>query len=178
MDFPFRRPQTQSGFPLVVGNGEQNFARDGNDERHDHNGEHQARGKKADPVGRALKQRQESESVLERGLHLGAHQGHENEHSEQAIDNAGYRRQQVDQKSESVGKAPRRKFRQENGGTYSERHGHEQSHRRGNQGSVDEGQRAKLVEDRIPIPGYQKMPAEFMPRQCRQNPITGTRAWR
>ena len=41
--FPARRAQRQSRFSLIVGTAQNHFARNRNDERHDHHGEHHAR---------------------------------------------------------------------------------------------------------------------------------------
>src|SRR6266581_3597983 len=53
--FPARGPEREGGFALVARDGEKHFTGDGNDIGDDHNGEDNARGQKADAVGRALK---------------------------------------------------------------------------------------------------------------------------
>ena len=57
-------PKRERGFALIARHGKQNFARNGNDERHDHDGEHDSRRQKADAVGRPLEKRQKPERVL------------------------------------------------------------------------------------------------------------------
>ena len=48
--FPASGAEGQGGFALFARDGEQNFARDGNDEGDDHDGENDSGGKKADAV--------------------------------------------------------------------------------------------------------------------------------
>ena len=64
----------------------------------------------------------------------------------------------------------RSQFGQKNCRSHAQRHGDEHSHGRRHHRSVHEGKRAELVEYRIPILGYQEMPAELMPRERRENP--------
>ena len=77
-------------------------------------GKHHACGQKADAVGRPLKQRKESERVLEKRLNLGAHQWHQDENTKQTVNDARYRRQQVDHERQDVRNPPGRQFGKKN----------------------------------------------------------------
>ena len=58
--FPASGTESESGFALIARNGEQHFARDGNDVGNHHDGEDDAGGEEADAVGGALRKTEES----------------------------------------------------------------------------------------------------------------------
>ena len=60
-------PKRHGGFALFARNGQQDFARNGNDEWDDHDGQHDSRSEKTHSVIRALKKRRNPRVVLSAG---------------------------------------------------------------------------------------------------------------
>src|SRR4029077_11986555 len=80
---PARGTKREGRFALIAGDGHQHFTRDGNNVRNDHDGENNARGEKTYAIDRALKERQETQGVLQRGLNVLAHQRNDDKNTEQ-----------------------------------------------------------------------------------------------
>ena len=58
-------PRAKSGFALIPGHGEQNFAGDGNNVGNHHDGEDDARSEEADPVRGTLEKGEETERIFQ-----------------------------------------------------------------------------------------------------------------
>src|SRR5207302_10387077 len=98
-------------------------------------------------------------------LNIRAHQGHDDEDAEDTVDDAGNGGQKIDEEFESVRNPSGGQFRKKNGGADAYRYGHEQRHRGGDQRAVNEGQRAKLIENGVPYRGVEKIEAELVARE-------------
>src|SRR5579863_10257983 len=168
--FPASGAQRQRRFALLAWNGEQHFARDRNNEGNHHDRKDDAGGKKSDAVVWPGKKRQESERMFQSGTDRGTHQGHDHENSEQAIDDAGHGREQVDQERDSIAESSRRKLGQKDRRRQSQRHGDGKRHNRGDERAVNKRRSAVVIEDRVPDAGPEKAETEFRSRELRIHP--------
>src|SRR5712664_3780681 len=163
--FPASGAKRESGFALVARDREEHFARDGNNVGNDHDGEDDAGGQKSDAVGRALKEREEAEGMLERGLNVLTHQRNNDEDTKEAIDDAGNGGEKINEKFERIGNPCRGELREKDGGTDAEGDGDDQRNGGRDEGAVNERQRTELAKDGIPDGGAEKIEAEFVPRK-------------
>ncbi len=97
-----------------------------------------------------MKERKETESVLQRRLNVLAHQGNDDENAKEAVNYAGDGGKQVDKEFERVRKSRGREFREKNGRADAEGDGDQQRYRRGDERAVNEGQRSEVIENRVP----------------------------
>src|SRR5208283_3135218 len=92
--------------------------RNGDDERHDHDGQNDSSGEEAHSVVRALEklaeERNMAESVDQNRPNGRPHKWYDDKDSEKAIDHAGHRGEQVNQERYGVRHPARRKFGEEN----------------------------------------------------------------
>ena len=100
--FPARGAEGHGGFALFARDGEENFARNGNNEGYDHDGENDSGGEKSDAVIRSAEEgadiRKVADRMDEQRTEGGAHQRHDDEDSEQAVNDTGDSSEQIDQK--------------------------------------------------------------------------------
>src|SRR5207249_2045769 len=92
------------------------------------------------------------------------------ENAPQSEDYTRYRRQHLDQRNNRLPNPERRKFRKVNRSRDAQRHSDEQRNKGRNQRSVNKWQRAKLLRDRVPGRGGEKMKPKFLNRERRSTP--------
>ena len=131
VDFPPSSAKAQGGFALFARDGKQDFARDGDDERDNHDGENDSGGQKAHAVVRAFEKGKKSECMFQGRTDRRAHQRHNDEDSQKAVDDTGYGCEQVNHKSDRIADAARREFGQVDGRREPQRHGDGEGNHRG-----------------------------------------------
>jgi hypothetical protein len=152
----------RSGFALIAWDGHQHFTRYGNNVRNDHDGKNNARGEKTYAIDRALKKRQETQGVLERGLNVLAHQRNDDKNAEQTIDDAGNGGQQIDEELQRIGNPCRGKFRKKDCSTDAEGDGNHECNAGSYERPIDKRQRAELPRDRVPDLGPPEAQSELL----------------
>src|SRR5579859_411285 len=163
--FPLRCAQRQGGLALLLRNGEEHFAGNGNDEGDDHDSENHASREESEAIGRTLKKWEETKSRVQERLDRRTDDRDEDKNTEQAIDNAGHGSQEVNDECEPVGQPSGNKFDEENRCAQPQRNRNDQGEERGNECPVQERQRAKMLRDGVPDAGDQEFPSELTARE-------------
>ena len=164
--FPARRAEREGGLALRLGHGEQDLARDRDDERDHHDGEEHAGREQPDAVDRTREERDEAERVLDRGLHA-PHRRHEDEDAHQSVDDTRHGDQELDQEGESVGDAQGEELGKTNCCAEPDRHCEREGEEGRHQRPVDEGEGAEAECHRVPGGRPKERPAECLPGQPR-----------
>src|SRR5215213_2101230 len=92
---PPGRSEREARLALRAGHGAQNVGRDRSDYGHDHDGENYSRRQHPEPAYVPLKDRQKSERRLHGRVDVIAEQGREHEYAPQAVNDRGYRGEQL-----------------------------------------------------------------------------------
>ncbi len=100
--FPLGSAQPQRRFALFHRHRQQYFPRNGDNEGNNHDGQHQSRRQHTGTVNRTLEEGEESRGGLEKGHHYFTQNRDQNENSQQAVNDAGNRRQELDHKGQVV----------------------------------------------------------------------------
>ena len=87
---------------------------------------------------------------LEKRHHHCAQHRNQDENSQESVDDAGNRRQQLNDKGQVVGNPQGGELGKEDGGAYAQRHGHQKRQSRRNHRAINERQSAEFLADRIP----------------------------
>ena len=116
----------------------------------------------ADTVNRTLEEREKSQCGLEKWHHHCAQHGNQDEDSQQAVNNAGNRRQELNDKGQVVGNPRGGKLGKEDGGAHPQRHGHQKRQSRRNQRAINERQSAEIPADRVPGSSQEKFEPKFV----------------
>src|SRR5229473_4664164 len=100
--------------------------------------------------------------MFESRLNVLAHHGNDDEDAEEAVNHARNGGEKINEEFECVGNSRGREFGEKDRGADAEWHGDEQRHGGGDERAVNEGQRAKVIEDGIPDGGAKKIKAKLV----------------
>ena len=134
--------------------GFEHIARDGRDERQDHDRENEAGSENADAVRRACEQRRQNRDFPEHGdqerLHVLLQKWREDEQAPDAVDDTGNAGEQLDGYADRATQPHRAKLSQEQRDEQADGHRDQHRNKRGNDGAVYRRDRSEFLGDRIP----------------------------